>query len=156
MATSKKGAARAAASATTAAPAAPAAPAANPLAQLVQAVTAAPAAPAAQPKVHVINANGVILKAAHHVATAKGTKAIPQGGTQYQLTGLPYNPSAGHVNGTQWACVTAAITANGGNPVTVAQVAVQYSAAGLNPGTAAAFIKYRASGAKPNLMPVTA
>jgi hypothetical protein len=151
MATAKKG------TATPKVAAATVAAAATPFAGLVAAVTAAPAAaPAAAPKVHNVNANGSILKAANHVAAFKGTKAVAAGGNTYQLTGLPYTPAAGHVNGTQWACVTAAIQANGGNAVTVAQVAQQFTAAGLAAGLAAGFMAYRAKGAKPNLQVVTA
>ena len=131
------------------------APAANPFASLAQQVTAAPAAPAVAPKVHTVNANGAALKAANHVATFKGTKAVAAGGTVYQLTGLPYKPQPGHVNATQWACVQAAIEANGGNPVTAAQVAEQFAAAGLAAGLASSFMAYRAKGNKPNLTPVT-
>lgn len=129
-------------------------PAANPMAALIQAVTLAPAAPAAPAKVHSVNANGAVLKAANHVATFKGTKAIPQGGTSYTLTGLPYSPQAGHVNATQWAAVQQALSANGGQ-ATLAQIAEQFTAAGLAAGLAQGFVTYRCKGAKPNLQPVS-
>lgn len=119
---------------------------ANPFAALV----AEPTAPTAPAKVHSITLGAETLKAANHVATFKGTRPVVQGGVSYTTTGLPYNPAPGHVNATQWAAVQAALAANGG-AATVAQVAAAFTAAGLAAGLAAPFIKYRASGAKPNL-----
>lgn len=121
----------------------------SPMAALAATITAAPvAAPAV--KVHSVTANGTEYKAANHVAAFKGSRPVAAGGTSYKLTGTPYNPSAGHVNALQWAAVQAALAANGGNPVTVAQVAAQYPA-GIAAGNAAGFLAYRAKGAKPNL-----
>ena len=119
------------------------------MAILAATVTAAPVA-APVVKVHSINANGTIYKAANHVAAFKGGRPVAAGGTSYRLTGTPYSPAAGHVNALQWAAVQAALAANGGNPVTVAQVAAQYPA-GIAAGNAAGFLAYRAKGAKPNL-----
>ena len=128
--------------------AAPTVAVANPFAQLITAPTA-PTVPA--PKVHSINLNGNVVKAANHVATFKGTRAVVAGGVTYSLTGIAYTPAQGHVNATQWQAVQLAITENGGNPVTVAQVAAQFTALGLSAGLAQGFMAYRAKGAKPNL-----
>ena len=95
------------------------------------------------------------VKAANHVATFKGTKAVTAGGTSYQLTGLPYNPAAGHINAKQWQAVTNAIAANGGQ-ATIAQIATEFVALGLAGGLATSFVPYRAKGNKPNLQAVTA
>jgi hypothetical protein len=95
------------------------------------------------------------LKAANHVATFKGTKAVGTGGTSYQLTGTPYTPAQGHVNATQWQAVTNAIAANGGQ-ATIAQIAAEFTALGLAGGLATSFVPYRAKGNKPNLQAVTA
>ena len=123
----------------------------NPFAAL-----AAPAAPAAPVKVHTLTAGNATLTAAHHVATFKGARPVAVGGTTYQLTGLAYNPNASHVNAMQWQAVQAAFTANDGNPVTVAQVAAQFTALGLAAGLANGFMAYRCKGGKPNLAPVKA
>lgn len=116
-----------------------------------KAAPAPAAAPAAAPaKVHVIaTANGPV-KAANHVATFKGTRPVAAGGVSYQLTTLPYNPAAGHVNALQWQATVQAIAANGGQ-ATVAQVAQAFAAMGLAPGLATGFLAYRTKGNKPNL-----
>ena len=126
--------------------AAPVAAPANPFSGLL----VAPVAPVAPAKVHAVAVGGANYVAANHVATYKGTRPVAVGGATYTLTGLPYNPTAGHVNALQWQAVLAAIAANGGNPVTVAQVAAQYPA-GIAAGNAAGFLAYRAKGAKPNV-----
>lgn len=120
--------------------------AANPFAGLL----AVPVAPVAPAKVHAVAVGGETYVAANHVATYKGTRPVAVGGATYQLTGLPYNPTAGHVNALQWQAVLDAIEANDGEPVTVAQVAAQYPA-GIAAGNAAGFLAYRAKGAKPNV-----
>lgn len=124
-------------------------PAVSPLAILAATVTATPAATPA-PKVHSVTSAGAVYKAANHVAAFKGTRPVAAGGTTYKLTGTPYAPAAGHVNALQWQAVQAALAANNGKPVTVAQVAACYPA-GIAAGNAAGFLAYRAKGAKPNL-----
>jgi len=163
MAKATKGTAAPKAAPATVAPAtvAPAAPTANPLAGMAAQLTAAPAAPAtAAPKVHVVNVNGNAVQAANHVATG-GKRVVPQGGATYQLTGVPYQNKAGtaHINHYQWQAVLAALAANNGQPVTVAQVAAQYPqhcGTNVHPSKAPAFVVYRTKGAKANLVQVTA
>ena len=127
-------------------------PAANPFTALVAPATA-PAATALAPKVHSLQVGATTYKAANHVATFKGTKAVTLGGVSYTLTGNVYNPAAGHINAAQWAAVTQAIKDNGGQ-ATVGQIAAAFTAAGLAAGLANGFVAYRAKGNKPNLKQV--
>jgi len=126
-----------------AAPAAPAAPAA--LANMAATLAATPAA-APAPKVHMLQVAGAALKAAHHVATAKGIKGMPANiAAQAYTLGASagkYAPSAGHVNAVQWAAVQSAIAAGGGQ-ATGAAIAAAFQAAGLQPALAAGFVAYR-------------